>query len=142
MQAGRALEQAVRHARPPEGDRDEVLRRAILAAFPDRLARRRAPGSDLVTLASGHGGRLARESGVREGDFLVALDARGGRRDGHSEALITLACRVERAWLQPTSTAIEHRVDERTGTVRATRVARSDAVVLDEHPVRSEEHHV
>ena len=124
----------------PRGSRldEESLRRAILSAFPDRLARRRAPGSDLVTLSSGHGGRIARESGVRDGEFLVALDVRGSRRDGHAEAMVTVACQVERDWLRPTSTTTEHRFDAASGTVRAARIERSDAVVLSEHHVQSD----
>ena len=53
------------------------LRRALFAGFADRLARRRGGGADRLTLASGHGAVLARESGVRDGEFLVALDVRG-----------------------------------------------------------------
>ena len=120
---------------PPRAIGEEPLRRAILAGFPDRLAKRRAPASDLVTLASGHGARMARESGVRDGEFLVALDVRGGRRDGQSEGLVTLASRVEREWLRPASTAIEHRFDAGSGGVKAVRIDRIDAVVLAEHHV-------
>ena len=138
QQTARALVGAASQVveRPQSSRLDEAsLRRAILSAFPDRLARRRAPGSDLVTLASGHGGHIARESGVRDGEFLVALDVRGRWRDGHAEAMVTLACRVERDWLHPTGATIEHRFDAASGTVRAARIERSDAVVLSEHHV-------
>jgi ATP-dependent helicase HrpB len=118
-----------------QGLDEEPLRRALLAAFPDRVARRRALASDLVTLASGHGGRIARESGVRDGEFLVALDVRGGRRDGRSEGLVTLASRVEREWLRPTTVVVEHRFDGSAGAIKAVRVERLDAVVLSEQHV-------
>ena len=40
--------------------------RALLAGFPDRVARRREPGSSRLVLSSGAGALLGRESGVRE----------------------------------------------------------------------------
>src|SRR5262245_50147878 len=55
-------------------DNDAALRKAVLAGFPDRVARRREPGSPRLLLASGHGAFQARESGVRAAEFLVALD--------------------------------------------------------------------
>jgi ATP-dependent helicase HrpB len=91
-------------------------------------------GSDKVTLASGHGASLARESGVRAGEYLVALDVVAAERGGVDEARIRMASRVERHWITPTSVVVEHRIDE-TGRVRAARIARYDAIVLSETPV-------
>jgi len=54
------------------GERE--FRRAVLEGYPDRVAQRREPGSPNVRLASGAGAVIAPESGVREGEFLVALD--------------------------------------------------------------------
>jgi ATP-dependent helicase HrpB len=56
---------------------------ATLAAYPDRVARRRAPGSDEIVLAGGGSARLDPASVVREAPLLVAVDAeerRGDRR--------------------------------------------------------------
>src|SRR5205085_1171374 len=53
---------------------EHEFRRALFAAYADRLAKRRAPASERLTLASGHGASMGRESGVREGEYLVALD--------------------------------------------------------------------
>jgi len=50
------------------------FRRAILTGYPDRVAQRREPGSPSVRLASGAGATIAPESGVRDGEFLLALD--------------------------------------------------------------------
>ncbi|HYS81193.1 MAG TPA: ATP-dependent helicase C-terminal domain-containing protein [Anaeromyxobacteraceae bacterium] len=55
--------------------RDRAILLATLSAFPDRVARRRAPGSDEVVLAGGGSARLAPESVVREAPLLVAVDA-------------------------------------------------------------------
>ena len=120
------------------GTSDEALRRALFAGYADRLARRRPGGAGKVLLASGHGAVLGRESGVHEGEFLVALDVTAAARDGVAEARIHLASRVEPDWIRPTSVAIEHRLDAATGRVKAARVARYDALVLSETPVAAE----
>jgi ATP-dependent helicase HrpB len=116
---------------------DDELRRVLFAGFADRLARRRsgAGAGDRMTLASGHGAVLARESGVRDGEFLVALEVRGAERAGVSEARVHLASRVEPEWITPTSSAVEHALDPRSGRVRALRVDRVDALVVRETPV-------
>jgi ATP-dependent helicase HrpB len=110
------------------------FRRALLAGYPDRVAQRREPGSPAVRLASGAGAVVGQESGVREGEFLVALDvdAPAGRADN---ARIRLASRVEREWLQPTAFEVVHRFDDDSGMVRAMRIERYDALILSEHPV-------
>jgi ATP-dependent helicase HrpB len=114
------------------------VRRVIFAGFPDRLARRRGGTGDRLTLASGHGAVLARESGVRDGEFLVALDVRGAESRGVAEARVFLASAVDRDWIAPTAVAVEHALDPRTGQVRALRVERYDAIVLSETPVAAD----
>lgn len=116
---------------------DERLRHALFTGYADRLGKRRASARDRVVLASGHGAALARESGVRDGDYLVALDVTAATRDGIDEARIYAASRVEPAWIVPSSTAVEHRLDDRN-RVRAVRVARFHAIVLSETPVAVE----
>ncbi|WP_243337348.1 ATP-dependent helicase HrpB [Anaeromyxobacter soli] len=62
---------------------EHALLLATLAAYPDRVARRRAPGSDEVVLVGGGSARLDPASVVREAPLLVAVDAeerRGDRR--------------------------------------------------------------
>jgi ATP-dependent helicase HrpB len=108
-----------------DGDDEEtVVRRALLAGFPDRLARRRSAGSPRVLLASGHGGVLDRASVVHEGEFLLALDLEAGARGPGAEARVRLASRVERDWLPPTMRRVEHRFDAAAGAVRAVEVER------------------
>ncbi|MCG6924739.1 MAG: ATP-dependent helicase HrpB [Acidobacteria bacterium] len=133
--AARELEALGQRLAPP-GDRaddDVSLRRALLAGFPDRVARRREPGSPRLALASGSGAVLARESGVREGDFLLALEVAG--RAGGGEALVHLASRIEREWLTPTRRGVVHRFDEGVGAVRAREQAWYQGLVLEERPV-------
>jgi ATP-dependent helicase HrpB len=133
--------------------------RAVLAGYPDRVAQRRAAGSASVKLASGAGAIVAAESGVRDGEFLVALDVRdeaargfqpgGAARPGQirgpqraalresaaQDARIRMASRVEREWLQPTVSEVVHRFDKDTGKVRAVAVDRYDALILAERHV-------
>lgn len=112
---------------------DMALRRALWAGFPDRLARRRQPGSPRLVLASGHGAVLARESGVRTGELLVALDVAAGASGPGFEALVRRASRVEREWVRPTSTEVVHRLEG--DAVRAVARDLYDELVLEERPV-------
>ena len=113
---------------------EKELRHALFMAYADRLAKRRSGSTDRLTLATGHGATLTRESGVRDGDYLVALDVIAGERDGIAESRIRAASRVEPEWITPTSIASEHRLDGESGRVRAWRVARFDEIVLSETP--------
>ena len=110
-----ALQSLVPASRPDPIPEPE-FRRALLAGYPDRVARRRAAGSPRVLLASGHGAVVGSESGVREGEFLVALDVTAGRRGEGSEARIRMASLVDREWLAPTETRLEHAFDAESGT--------------------------
>jgi ATP-dependent helicase HrpB len=114
-------------------DDDLSLRRALWAGFPDRLARRREGGSNRLLLASGHGAVLARESGVRTADFLVALDVSAGAPGPGSEALVRLASRVEREWVKPTATRIVHRLEG--DSVRAVARDLYGEIVVEERAV-------
>ena len=117
---------------------EDGLRRAVLAGYPDRVAQRRAPRGDALLLSTGTGARLAASSGVRDDEFLVALDVRAieGR-----ETQVTLASGVEKTWLAPTASQRRAWVDEH-GRLRVTVTRLYDALVLheqDERP-RSEDH--
>jgi ATP-dependent helicase HrpB len=97
----RVRDQLVRHTagktrvrRSPD-DAEEAVLRALLAAFPDRLARRRAPGSNRGVMVGGRGVRLADESRVLDGEFFLCIDV----DDAGSEALVRRASFVGRAWL-------------------------------------------
>jgi len=62
---------------------EDALLLATLAAYPDRVARRRAPGSDEIVLTGGGSARLDPACVVRDAPLLVAVDAeerRGDRR--------------------------------------------------------------
>jgi ATP-dependent helicase HrpB len=120
------------------------FRRAVLAGYPDRVAQRRELRSPRVRLASGAGAIIAPQSGVTEGEFLVALDVQtssttspGGKGPRNENvANIRLASRVEREWLEPNASELVHSFDSASGVVKATMVERYDALVLAEHPTK------
>jgi ATP-dependent helicase HrpB len=113
---------------------DDGFLRAVLAGYPDRVAQRREPGSANVLLASGTGAVIAAESGVRDGEFLVALEV----RQTPSATSVRMASRVEREWLTPTASEIVHRFDPESEKVRAAVVDRYDALSLAERPVAAD----
>jgi ATP-dependent helicase HrpB len=123
--------------------------RAVLSGYPDRVAQRRQPGSADVLLASGTGATIAPESGVRDGEFLVAIDVSRlvgadprvglGRAHGsaptNTEPRIRIASRIDREWLTPTASEVVHRFDKHSGTVKAAMLERYDELVLTERPI-------
>ncbi len=78
---------------------DECLLRAVVAAYPDRVVRRRGPTDATGVMVGGRGVRLEAESVVREGEFFVAIDARDDDRAGRRESRVRLASLVRREWL-------------------------------------------
>jgi ATP-dependent helicase HrpB len=114
---------------------DDRFRRAILAGYPDRVAQRREPGSSSLLLATGTGATLGAESGVREGQLLVALDvADVPQARGSTLPIVRLASGVDREWLTPTSSEVVHRFDKDSGRVRSLAIDRYQALVLAERP--------
>ena len=74
---------------------DEILARALLLAYPDRLARRRAPGDDRALMIDGRGVRLARESSVKDAELFLCLEVFATA----SETIVRSASEVRREWL-------------------------------------------
>lgn len=132
------LASQLEHHHPAQGahelssrdERESRLLRALLAGFPDRVAQRREAGSHRVLLATGTGAQLAQESGVRDAEYLIALDVQAPNRQGESDSRVRVASEVERAWLEPTALVVEHVLER--GQVRAREVSRYDALVLQE----------
>jgi ATP-dependent helicase HrpB len=116
------------HKRAVHADETE-LRRAMLTGYPDRVAKRRS--QDKVTLASGHGAMIGRESGVHDAEWLIAIDVTAGRTGANTEAIIRVASRIERDWLAPTRTTAEQQIND-SGVVRAREVDWYDELVLAE----------
>jgi ATP-dependent RNA helicase HrpB len=146
------IQSALRNPHPAMTS-EAAFRRALLAGYPDRVAQRRAPRSPNVLMATGIGAIVAPESGVHDGEFLIAIDVhaarpdsrtpQGGRRDAPrglkiapspaNDARIRIASIVDREWLTPTRIETVDRMDKATGTVKGRRIERYDALVLAEH---------
>jgi ATP-dependent helicase HrpB len=96
----RAASQLARSCRRGGGsstrDAESALRLALLAGYPDRVARRVRPGGRQLAVAGGGSAELAETSVVRDAEWLVALDAEERGRGG---ALVRLASAIEPEWL-------------------------------------------
>jgi len=77
----------------------EVLLKALVAAFPDRVARRRSPGSDKGLMVGGRGVKLAPQSSVRTGDLFLCVQVDAGQ----SDAFVRQASLVKAEWLPESS---------------------------------------
>lgn len=108
---------------------EEALGRAVLAAFPDRLARRREPGSPRAVLVGGRGVKLSPASAVGESDLFIALDIAGEGAD----AEVRTASAVAREWLprERLSVREEPRFDPSRERVAVTRTTRWEDLVLE-----------
>ncbi|HLK48632.1 MAG TPA: ATP-dependent helicase HrpB [Bryobacteraceae bacterium] len=107
---------------------EEALRIAVLAAFPDRVARRRQ-GAELQ-LAGGGPAQLAPFSTVADAEFLVAVEAED-RRD-QKAPLVRLASAIEPEWLLdlfPDRVRETQRVDWNRA---AERVEAADLLMFDQ----------
>jgi ATP-dependent helicase HrpB len=118
---------------PAEPDEERLLR-ALFEGFRDRVGKRREAGSPRFLLASGTGAELARESGVRTAEYVVALDVSGSSRAG-GEALIRLASAVRSEWLEPDRVERRHAMAPDGRSVRCVERALYGAIVVGERAV-------
>jgi ATP-dependent helicase HrpB len=120
---------------------DGELRQALLAGYPDRVAKRRsqkaqmAPSDMTVTLASGHGAVLAGDSGAGNAEWMIAIDVTSGRKTATTQAFLRAASPIESEWLLPTRAETLHEFDAAAGTVKAREVEWYDELVLRDHPI-------
>jgi ATP-dependent helicase HrpB len=124
--ANQHFEQIRRHVRPPKQTKHDpqALPLSILAAFPDRVARRRKDRE--LLLSTGGSATLACDA---QADFLVAVDIED--RSEHALPLVRLYCPIEPDWLID---MFPERVREREGVEwnrSAERVEAVSALVYD-----------
>ncbi|RKY22142.1 MAG: ATP-dependent helicase HrpB [Planctomycetota bacterium] len=112
---------------------DQVLPRALLAGFPERVACRREPGSTRLALVGGRGARIDPASAVSEGQLLLCVALVGS---GRGEPQARLVSRLERSWLDPArlNEAHEHVFEPSREAVVARRVRRYDDLLLEAAP--------
>jgi ATP-dependent helicase HrpB len=97
--AASQLDRACKTTAEPPADTDAALRLALLAGYPDRVARRIRQGGRALALAEGGSAELAETSVVRDAEWLVAIDAEEGRAGARGGALVRLASAIEPDWL-------------------------------------------
>src|SRR6185295_18160794 len=117
-----------------QGQGEDALLRALLAAYPDRVARRREPGSPRGLMVGGRGVRLAEESAVLDAELFLCVDLDAGRSGPFSEALVRQASAVEPEWLaaELQSSTVDVEFDERRERVAAWKRTRYEDLVLAE----------
>ncbi len=123
---------------PRAEDPAQALMRALLEAFPDRLARLRPGTQDRATMVGGRGVRLDGGSRVRQEPLFLAIDL----NDIGGEASVRLASAVEPAWLaeEPLAGTNLRRVEEllfapSRGQVEARLRTYWIDLVIDETPI-------
>jgi ATP-dependent helicase HrpB len=128
--------QSARHrdsATPPlrqQASPDEIVLRSLLAAFPDRVARRREAGGRRGVMVGGRGVRLAPSSGVLDAEFFLCIDVDAGQK----ETWVRQASAIERDWLpaEQVTTSIEVAFDTDTERVSAKRRVRFVDLLIEE----------
>ena len=108
------------------------------AAFPDRLARRRANDPERAVMAGGRGLRMGPSSGVTEAELFIAVDVGAGRKPG-DEDIVRIASAVEREWVDGGEVRVltEPFFDAQTGRVTCKRREMLGPLILkeSEHPI-------
>jgi len=110
---------------------DEVVCRALLTAFADRVARRRDPQALRAVMVGGRGVKLHEQSAVREAPLFVCVDIQD---QGQAESLVRQASAVELDWLPPDliTTSVDVEFDTQRQRVVAWRRTRYCDLVLAE----------
>ncbi|MCE9534664.1 MAG: ATP-dependent helicase HrpB [Planctomycetes bacterium] len=111
----------------------EELARALFAAFPDRLTRRRNHGGTRGVMVGGRGVKLLPSSRVLEPELFLSIDVDAGE----TEALVRLASGVRRDWLPPDrlleTTVVEF--NPHSEKIEAKRLLCFEDLQLDSTPV-------
>src|SRR5262249_37454185 len=124
-------------ARRPESAKavDDALLLSVLAGFPDRVARRRKPGTRDLALAQGGTAELAETSAVRRAPWMVGVDAELAR----GRTVVRVASEIEPEWLielfeDRIREGAELSFDEAKGVVTGGSKMSYDALAIAESP--------
>src|SRR5205823_7415925 len=107
----------------------------IALAHPERLARRRQPGSAVYLMAGGTAAELPPGSGLGDAEWLAVAEAT--RDPGRAHGVIRLAARADAELAMRAAPNLMSNVDEVgwSGDVVARSVRRLGAIVLAERPL-------
>ncbi|WP_174550442.1 ATP-dependent helicase HrpB [Nocardia shimofusensis] len=109
----------------------------VALAYPERLARRRAPGSASYLMAGGTAVTLPSGAGVGDAEWLAVGVAT--RDPGRSEGVVRLAAVADEPLARRAASSLlsgAEEIDWVDGDVVARRVERLGAIVLSQRPVR------
>ncbi|MEM6792572.1 MAG: ATP-dependent helicase HrpB [Acidobacteriota bacterium] len=112
-----------------EEDQDAAIRRALLTAFPDRVARRRQAGGRRAVLVGGRGVKLSPMSAVHEAELFLAIEIDAGRG---ADGLVRQASAVEASWLEGIEESLDAEFDAESLRVVGRRRVRYRDLVLEE----------
>lgn len=117
-----------------ETDSDIAIKRALLAAFPDRLCKRRDEKGRRARMVGGRGVRLGDQSAVGSGDLFIAVELLDS---GQSESVVLQASQVERSWLEESHliSTVDAYYDPTKERVLAMRRQRFCDLIIDEAQV-------
>jgi len=93
------LTRMARHDGSRADDPEEALCMALLAGYPDRVAKRVRPGARRLALAGGGAAELSETSVVRDAEWLVALDAEERAAGARGGVVVRLASAIRPEWL-------------------------------------------
>jgi ATP-dependent helicase HrpB len=112
--------------------KNDAFLHSLFTAFPDRLARRREPGSRRGVMMGGRGVRLAPTSGVTDSELFLCIDVDAAG----TEAVVRQASAVQRDWLpaERLRIAVEVAFDPDTERVTARRMLYYEDLLLEETP--------
>ncbi len=120
-----------RPTQPKQGwERDEAVLKALLAAFPDRVARRREPLNRKGVMVGGRGIRLSDSSLVLQPELFLCVDTDAGQ----GEIFVRQASGIERDWLpaNQVEVTIDVAFDPTQEKIIAQRRTRYFDLILDE----------
>jgi ATP-dependent helicase HrpB len=112
----------------PSPHADEALLRALLVAFPDRVAKRRDTDPSKGLMVGGRGVRLAPWCGIANADLFLCIDVNADP----TETLVRQASAVEREWLAVMA-KIEVFFDESSERVVARKRVYCEDLLLEEN---------
>jgi ATP-dependent helicase HrpB len=122
----------------PQKEKDEdALLLSVLAAFPDRVARRRS-GSELQ-MAGGGSAELAPSSTVTGAPFLVAVEAE--ERSDRKMPLVRLASAIDPVWLLDLFPDRITEISRLEWNRKAERVENFTALLFDQIPIEESRMH-
>jgi ATP-dependent helicase HrpB len=130
-QIERGARQGDRPPAPAAEDKASALDRALICAFPDRVALRRSPGTARAVMVGPRGVTIPETSAVSGERLFLALQLDSARKGTHTDSLARIAHGIDEGDL-PTQTVDVERFDKDRERVTATRRTQYRDLVLAE----------